>query len=84
MELSDTVAGMTSPDYKERFKAEYQQLLIRYGKLDNMLLRYEAGTLDFEPTCPIDLLKHQLIIMGDYLGILKSRAAIEGIELEEA
>lgn len=30
MELKDTVEMMLSADYKERFKAEYYQLKIRY------------------------------------------------------
>lgn len=33
MELKDTVEMMTSSDYKERFKAEYYQLKLRYNKL---------------------------------------------------
>lgn len=33
MELKDTVEMMNSADYKERFKAEYQQVVIRYKKL---------------------------------------------------
>lgn len=40
MELSDTVGMMGSADYKERFKAEYCQTLIRYGKLKNMVERW--------------------------------------------
>ena len=32
-ELKDTVDGMLSTDYKERFVAEYQQTKIRYEKL---------------------------------------------------
>lgn len=32
MELRDTAEMMNSADYKERFKAEYYQLKIRYGK----------------------------------------------------
>ena len=35
MELRDTVDMMNSEDYKERFKAEYYQTVIRYGKLKN-------------------------------------------------
>ena len=43
MELKDTVELMNSSDYKERFKAEYQQLSIRIGKLANMLSTWQAG-----------------------------------------
>lgn len=37
MELKQTVEMMNSADYKERFKAEYMQVVIRYKKLANML-----------------------------------------------
>ena len=33
MELKDTIPQMNSEDYKERFKAEYNQLKIRLEKL---------------------------------------------------
>lgn len=46
-----------------------------------MVVKMEAGTLDFEPTCPIDLFRNQLAAMGNYLYILEVRAEIEGIEL---
>lgn len=81
MELRDTIALMESADYKERFKAEYYQLEIRYRKLDRMIKDYEAGTLDFEPTCNIRMLKEQRDLMGKLLGVLELRAEIEGIML---
>lgn len=81
MELKDTIEMMNSPDYKERFKAEYQQLKIRYDKLDAMTVKYEAGTLDFTPNCSLELLKEQKMHMGCYLRCLKIRAEIEGIKL---
>ncbi len=80
-ELKDTIEGMTSADYKERFKAEYQQVKIRYDKLDAMTVKYEAGTLPFTPKCPLDLLKEQKKHMGNYIRCLKIRAEIEDIEL---
>ncbi len=81
MELKDTVEMMNSSDYKERFKAEYHQTKIRYEKLRNMIVRYEAGTLDFTPTCPLNLLKSQNAAMGNYLYCLEVRAEMEGIKL---
>ena len=57
MELKDTIEMMQSADYKERFKAEYQQTKIRYDKLHKMLVKADAGTLDFTPTCPLGLLR---------------------------
>lgn len=44
MELRDTVEMMNSADYKERFKAEYYQTAIRYGKLKAMVDKYNNGT----------------------------------------
>jgi hypothetical protein len=81
MDLMDTVSMMNSSDYKERFKAEYYQLKIRYDKLHKMCIRYEAGTLNFTPTCSLELLKEQKAHMGNYLRCLEIRAEIEGIEL---
>ena len=46
-ELKDTIELMNSSDYKDRFKAEYYQLKIRYTKLHVMLVKLEAGKLDF-------------------------------------
>jgi hypothetical protein len=80
-ELSETVEMMNSPEYKERFKAEYMQTKIRYEKLHKMCSKYEAGTLKFTPTCSIELLKEQKMHMGNYLRCLEIRAEIEGIEL---
>ena len=40
MKLADTVEMMNSSDYKERFKAEYTQLVIRYYGLRNMLEKW--------------------------------------------
>lgn len=81
MELKDTVELMLGDDYKERFKAEYYQTKIRYKKLHRMIVKYEAKTLNFEPTCDIDLLKRQASYMGQYLYCLEVRAEVEGIEL---
>jgi hypothetical protein len=79
--LRDTEWMMESDNYKERFLAEYVQTKIRYKKLHAMCIKYEAGTLEFELTCPIDLLKDQSICMSNYLYDLEVRAEIEGIEL---
>lgn len=80
-ELRDTVPLMTSPDYKDRFRAEYYQTKIRHDKLTSMLARLEAGVLDFEPTCSKSLLAEQCAVMGRYLHILEVRAEAEGIVL---
>lgn len=81
MELKDTIELMNSADYKDRFRAEYFQIKIRYNKLHNMIIKYEAGTLNFEPNCSIETLKKQASAMGNYLYILEVRAEIEQIAL---
>ena len=68
-------------DWKARFRKEYHELRERFQKLDMMIDKYEKGQLDFEPKCPIDLLKGQRSTMWDYLKILEQRAKIEEIKL---
>lgn len=81
MELNDTVDLMTSSNYKDRFKAEYYQLENRFTKLNEMLLRWDLGKLDFKPTCPRTLYGEQLSYMRNYLDVLRRRSKTEGIEL---
>ena len=81
MQLNDTISLMQSADYIERFQAEYYQTKIRYEKLHKMIIKYEAGTLDFTPTCSIELFKMQASAMGSYLFALEVRAEIEKITL---
>lgn len=69
------------PAYVNRMIAEYHELKDKYNKLHHMLVKHEAGTLDFEPTCPIELLEHQANVMGEYLHTLEVRAEIENVEL---
>lgn len=84
--LADTVDGMISADYKERFVAEYIQLVIRAEKLQNYIYRIslsdEYDSVD-EPKhdCSISILREQLNAMFDYATVLEKRAIIEGIEL---
>lgn len=87
----NTVSGMLSDDYRERFKAEYQQTRIRYEKLKNFCNRIKAEDIrvgSVRPVgrtahdCPLHLLLDQQRAMGEYLNILELRAVIENIELE--
>ena len=89
----DTVDGMLSPDYKERFRAEYAQTKIRYERLKAFNTKIEAAfrTECERPEvkkapmpphdCPHDLLREQQEVMGHYLHILEVRAVIEGVDL---
>lgn len=89
----DTIEGMLSPDYKERFRAEYIQTKIRYERLKAFNTKIEAAfrTECERPEvkkapmpphdCPHDLLREQQEVMGHYLHILEVRAVIEGVDL---
>ena len=68
-------------DYKTRMAYEYRQLATRADKLRTMLRKQADGTLDFEPTCPIELLRHQLDVMDEYANTLRRRAEIEHVDL---
>ena len=83
MKLTDTVKMMNSTDYKERFRAEYFQLINRIDDLGAMLIKYRKGTLTFEPKCTLKLLDGQFSSMKIYATHLTERAKIEGISLEE-
>ena len=81
VELRDTIALMESADYKDRFKAEYYQLVICFNKLQAMLEKWDKCKLDFIPTCPKAAYNFQVKAMGEYIASLEVRAKIEGIEL---
>lgn len=83
MELKNTIEMMTSDDYKERFKAEYYQVVIRYHKLKAMLDKWDSGAaLGFIPICPRSTYNMQITSMADYIAVLEARAVMEGIKLE--
>lgn len=83
MILAETINGMISEDYKERFIAEYQQLVIRYNGLKNMLNKWDKNELPFSPTCPRSTYNMQIKAMTDYIAVLEARAVMENIELQE-
>ena len=68
-------------DYKGRMVKEYWDLKVKYRKLHDMCIKYQAGTLDFEPTCSLELLKAQKAAMGKYLECLEIRAQVEKLDL---
>lgn len=81
MELKDTIELMNSSDYKERFIAEYAQLIIRINGLSKMLDNWDKGTLAFEPKASHETLAMQLFHMESYANLLMLRADVEGIVL---
>ena len=81
MKLIDTVPLMNSEDYRDRFKAEYYQVYIRFVKLKAMLENWDKDELDFEPTCPYSTYEMQIKAMRDYIAVLEARAVMENIDL---
>ena len=79
--LGQTVDRMLSPDYKDRFVAEYSQLCVRIDRLEGMFDDLVAGRANFKPSCPRSLLVEQLNVMYAYKRVLEWRAAIEEIDL---
>lgn len=93
MNLMETAPWMDSPDYRERFRAEYWQTRIRYERLKKRNTRQEAGALK-DPraevpfvsvqqldSTPAEVMRRQQAMMGEYLHILELRAELEGVEL---
>lgn len=76
-------ASAKASGYQDRMRVEYRELTVRVGRLRGMLQRYADGTLDFEPVCPISLLSRQLDVMDEYAVLLRHRAKIEHVDLEE-
>ena len=70
-------------DYQVRFIDEYRTLCERCSKLHSMLVKYDAGTLNFSPKCSSELLSSQLEYMEGYKYILEVRAELEGIDLSK-
>lgn len=78
-ELAKSCEGMVSPDYKERFKAEYLQLKNRLEGLKRMLKAWDDGKLTFTPTCPRTIYNDQVKGMELYLNVLTLRASMEHV-----
>ena len=90
MEYKDTVQGMLSSDYKERFIAEYWQTKTRYEKLRAFCNKIEVAQMMnslsyLKPShdCPLELLREQQATMGKYLHLLELRAIIEKVDLKQ-
>lgn len=79
--LNETVNLMTSKNYKDRFLAEYLQVKIRLEKLQQMLDKWDNGTLEFTPTCPRSTYDMQVEAMTYYKNVLEARAKMENISL---
>ncbi len=72
MELIDTAKGMEGSDFKDRFIAEYQQLVLRMHKID-LTLENNKNSNTLEPI-DVALLKEQYGYMSQYEDVLYQRA----------
>lgn len=70
-------------DYQKRMVEEYNELKERADKLNTLLGKERNGLLDFELSCPLELLNAQYNTMRAYQAILKRRARIEGVPLND-
>ena len=73
---------LKSDDYKSRAIGEYYFVKDKYNKLHSVIIKREAGKLDFEPNCPMKQWKSQASAMEQYLYQLEIKAEIEGYSLD--
>ena len=81
MEFEEIIEQLKSDNYKDRACGEYYFVKDKYEKLHKMIIKREAGKLDFTPNCPMEQWKAQAKAMGEYLYQLEVKAVIENIPL---
>ena len=82
IDFADRKSKVDLMDYQIRMINEYRYVKDKAERLHNLLIKYDAGTLEFGLNCPVGLLRGQETHMNDYLRILEIRAEIEGIGIE--
>ena len=80
-DMKNSVDYMCSDDWKQRFLAEYAQLVTRMEKLVDAMWDEEDTNHEFN--CPLGLLDLQLEKMAEYRQILEIRAEFYNLNLEE-
>ena len=73
----------TGETYKERALGEYWFVKIKYERLHAVIVKREAGKLDFTPNCPMEQWKAQAAAMGEYLHQLEIKACMEDVDLDD-
>ena len=81
MDLDKIIKLLKSDSYKERARGEYYFVKDKYDKLHAMIIKREAGKLDFDPNCPLEEWKAQAAAMRAYLFQLEVKAYMEGVDL---
>ena len=80
MKLVETVNLMCSRDFKDRFTAEYAQLVIRLSKLNNVLNNTSDTRFEVDDITR-DLMLKQCDAMESYKVCLEKRSDLLGIDL---
>lgn len=80
MKLDETVNLMCSRDFKDRFTAEYAQLVIKLSKLNNVLNNTSDTRFEVDDITR-DLMLKQRDAMESYKTCLEKRADILWIDL---
>ena len=81
--MTTILSYVNGADYKTRAIGEYWFVKDKYEKLHKMIIRREAGKLDFTPNCPMEQWKNQAAAMGQYLYQLEIKAVIEDIDFDD-
>lgn len=81
MELKETVLLMNSPEWQDRFRAEYLQTKIRAAALLEAITICKYNCDSHLGRTPLELMYKQWLAMNDYLNCLETRARYEGVEL---
>ena len=81
MDLDKIIKLLKSDSYKERARGEYYFVKDKYDKLHAMIIKREAGKLDFDPNGPLEEWKAQAAAMRAYLFQLEVKAYMEGVDL---
>lgn len=82
MTFDKIIELLKSDDYRSRAIGEYYFVKDKYDKLHSMIIKREAGKLDFKPKRPMEQWKSQASAMGQYLYQLEIKAEIEGYSLD--
>ena len=77
LNYANTIADMLSDDYKDRIRAEYNQLCIRIDALTD----YIKHNITRDTALEITLKEKQLNYMTQYKNVLEIRAGISKIDL---
>lgn len=67
--------------WKMKLAREYAEVKERYTKLHDMLVKYDAGTLEYSIRGKVKIFRRQAKAMEEYLYCLEVRAKADGIIL---